>query len=156
MEAPIHSLYWEAPEHRHIERSNDWYWILGILAGAGSIASIIFGNVLFGIVIILGALVMMLFAYRGPQTIPFEISKRGVRVANELHPFPTLESYYLDEAHVHGPQLLIKSKKLFAQLLVLPIPETYVEEIELIMASRLPEEFIEESLSQHLLEFFGF
>ncbi len=156
MEGPIHTISWEAPEHHHVEKSSDWYWVLGILASAGSVASIIFGNVLFGIVIILGTLVMMLFAYRGPAIIPFEVSKRGIRVGNEIHPFPTLESYYINEAHAHGPQLILKSKKLFAQLLILPLPEEYVEDIELLLASRLPEEFLEESLSHQILEIFGF
>jgi len=152
----VRSVYWEAPEHNHIEKTHDWYWILGILAIAGSVASIIFGNVLFSIVIILGAMTMFITGNRHPRTIPFEVSLRGIRIENDLYPYSTLESFYLDEENIPGPQLIVKSKKMFAPLLIIPVPEEYIIDIENIIASRLIEEYIEEPLSHKLLEFFGF
>lgn len=130
--------------------------MLGIIAVAGSVASIILGNVLFGIVIILAAGVMMLYAHRGPRTLRFEIGPRGVRIENLLYPYSSLESFCLDEEHPYGPQLIVKPRKLFAQLLIMPIPEEYMEEIEHILAMRLPEEHMEEPFAHQLLEFFGF
>lgn len=156
MEGNARSVYWEAPEHHHIEKTNDWYWMLGIIAIAGSVASIIFGNVLFGVVILLGAMTMMITSQRKPRIIEFEISGRGVRIENSLYPYPTLDSYFIDEGSPTGPQLIVKSKKLFVPLLILPIPEEYVDDIEDVIAPRLREEHLEEPLSHHILEFFGF
>ncbi len=156
MEGSVHSVYWEAPEHNHIEKTNDWYWILGIIAIAGSVAMIIFNNVLFAIVIILGALTMIITGQRKPRVIEFEVSNRGIRIENDLYPFSTLESFYLDEENIPGPQLIVKSKKLFVPLLILPIPEEYMLEIEDIIAPRLHEEHLEEPFSHRLLEYFGF
>ncbi len=156
MEESAHSVYWEAPEHNHIEKSHDWYWILGIIAIAGSVASMIFSNVLFGIVILLGAMAMIVTSHRKPRIIPFEVSVRGIRIGNTLYPYSTLQSFYLDEENIQGPQLIVKSKKLFVPLLILPIPENYMLEIEDIIALRLYEEHMEEPFSHRLLEFFGF
>lgn len=156
MEGSPRSVYWEAPEHHHIEKSSDWYWILSILAIAGSVASIIFGNVLFGVVIILAATTMIITSHRYPRVIEFEVSGRGIRIRNDLYPYSTLESFYLDEESPLGPQLLVKSKKMFVPLLILPIPEEYIEEIEHLIAPRLYEEHLEEPFSHHLLEFLGF
>lgn len=150
------SVFWEGPEHRHEEKSGDWFWVLGIIAIAGAVAAFIVGNVLFGVVILLAATTMFIVAHQEPQDIEFEVSVRGVRVANTLYPYPTLESYYLDEENLINPQLIIKSKKLFMSLIIIPIPEEYIDEIEDIVSARLPEELLEEPLSHHILEFFGF
>lgn len=150
------AVYWEAPEHNHIEKTADWYWVLGILAVAGSVTSIIFGNVLFGIVILLAGMTMFITGNRKPRVIPFEVSPRGVRIDSDLYPFATLESYYIDEEDYLGPQLLVKSKKLFVPLLLLPIPEEYIDDIESIIAPRLLEEHLEEPLAHKIMEFLGF
>ncbi len=149
-------MYWEAPEHTHIEKTSDWYWILGIIAIAGSVTSMIFNNVLFGVVIVLGAVTMVIVSHRKPRIIPFEISGRGVRIENTLYPYSTLESFCFDEENPVGPQLIVKSKKLFVPLLIIPIPEEYVDAVEDVISARLHEAHLEEPLSHRLLEFFGF
>ncbi len=150
------SLYWEAPEHNHIEKSHDWFWALAIIAIAGSITSIIFGNVLFGVVILLATMVIFLNGNKLPHIIPFEILTRGIRVGDELYPYSTLESYYIDEHNPQGPQLIIKSKKLLMPLIIIPLPDEYVDDAEHLIAPRLPEEHLEEPFAHKLMEYFGF
>lgn len=150
------SVYWEAPEHHHNEKTSDWYWILSIIAIAGSVTSIILGNVLFGVVIILGAMTVFVTSHRKPRVIEFEVSERGIRIEDTLYPYATLESYYLDEENHINPQLIAKSKKMFIPLIIIPIPDEYITEIENIVSSRIPEEHLEEPFSHRLLEFVGF
>ncbi len=157
MQDDVRSVYWEAPEHNHIEKTSDWYWILGIIAIAGSVASIIVNNnVLFSIVILLGAMTMIITSHRKPRVIEFEVSTRGIRIKQTLYPYSTLESFYIDEESPTGPQLLVKSKKLFVPLLILPIPDEYIHVIDDILTVRLREEHMEEPFSHRLLEYFGF
>jgi hypothetical protein len=152
----VRSIYWEAPEHNHIEKSGDWFWILGIIAVTGAIVSIIFGNILFSIMILLGATTMALVGSREPRIIPFEVSGRGIRIDKTLYPYATLESFYLDEENHVNPQLILKSRKMFVPLLIMPIPGEYADLIDSTLGERLPEEELEEPLSHKLLEFFGF
>ena len=156
MEDNLHSVSWEAPEHNHIEKTSDWYWILGIVALAGAIVSIILNNVLFGIAIILGAFTMSVVSQQRPKLIKFEVSDRGIRIGTVLYPYATLESYFLDEGNMIDPQLIVKSKKLLMMLLIIPVPVDHITEIESIVNFRLPEEHLVEPLSHRLLEFFGF
>ncbi len=155
-EEVLRAVTWEAPEHRHIEKSADWYWALGIVAVAAAVASILFRNTLFGIVILLGASTMVVFSHRKPKMMSFGVSSRGILVGNDLYPFTTLESFFIDEDHPQGPQLLIKSKRLFMPLIILTLPEEFIDDIEDMVAPRIPEEHLEEPFAHRLLEFFGF
>lgn len=157
MNESVNSIYWEAPEHVHIEKTGDWYWIVSIIAIAGAVANtILSNNVLFSLVILLGAGTMMLVGYRKPRILSYEVSTRGIRVHDQLYPYATLESFSLDEEHPHGAHLILKSKKMFAPLMVLPIPEEYIHEIDTLIGERLPEEHMNEPLSYRIMEALGF
>lgn len=156
MAARADSITWEAPEHHHIEKGSDWYWALAIIAFAIVIVAVFLGNLLFAIVIALGALLVAFVSLRGPLTVSFAITPRGVRIGDELHPYASLASFCLDDEDPRGPQLLLQSKRALIPLLVLPVPEDALEEIDDMLAERLPEEHLEESLAQRLLEFLGF
>jgi len=118
--------------------------------------SIILNNVLFGVVIILAAMTMVVFTQKKPRMLEYEISNRGIRISDTLYPYSTLDCFYFDENNTIDPQLLVRSKKLFVPLLILPIPLEYIDDIEDIIAPRIPEEFMEEPFAHKLMEFFGF
>ena len=150
------SVSWEAPEHRHIEKTTDWYWIVGIVAISASVVSIILDDILFSIVILLAATTMGIFGHRKPKILPFEISIRGVRVGETLYTYDSLEQYAIDEEAPEGPQLILRSRHYFMPLIILPLPEEYIDDIEAILGMKLPEVHMHEPLSHRLLEFFGF
>jgi hypothetical protein len=156
-EQPVpREVTWEAPEHHHVEKNGDWFWILGILTVIVTVTTFFLGNTLFALLLLLAGITMGLVANREPDVIPFAVNNRGVRVGDTLYPYSTLECFYLDEDHELGPQLLVRSARLFMPLIIVPIPPDYVEEIESILAPRLPEEHLEEPLANKLLEIVGF
>ena len=152
----VRAITWEAHAHHHIEKGNDWFWVLGIITIAATIAAVLLGNTLFAILLFIAGLVTALHANRPPQIIPFAVTQRGLRIDDQLYPYSTLESFYIDEENLLGTQLRAKSDKLFMPLLILPLPEEYIDDIEDILASRLPEEHLEEPFATKVLEFFGF
>lgn len=156
MSEQVDSITWEAYEHHYVRKTNDWFWILGILTIIFTTISILMNNMLFGILIFIAGLVIALHATVLPKVIPFAVTKRGLRVDDKLYPYSTLESFCIDEDCSTGPQLLVQSEKLFMTLIVVPIPEEYLDEIEDILASRLPEEHLEEPFVTKLLDYLGF
>jgi hypothetical protein len=150
------AITWEAPEHRHIEKTSDWFWIVGIIAISASVVSIILDNVLFGVVILLAAVTMILYGHRRPRVLPYEVSVRGIRENDTLYPYDTLHAFCIDEENSDGPQLIVRSKHLFMPLLVIPLPPEYIDEIDTILSARLPETYLSEPLSHRLMEYFGF
>lgn len=150
------SITWDAYEHNHGERGSDWFWMLGIGALAVTVASILLGNVLFGVLVLVAAFVVALVAARPVRIVSYAVTTRGLRIDDLLYPYSSLESFALTEEHPEGPQLLIKSSRLFMPLLVIPVPEEYVDEIEDVVAARLPEAHLEEPFFHQVLDFFGF
>lgn len=156
MSEQVRSITWDAYEHHYSEKKSDWFWILGIITIAITVASIVLGNTLFAVLILIAGLVTALHATKEPKIIPFAVTQRGLRIDEKLYPYSSLESFYINEEDPDGPQLLAKSEKLFMPMLILPLPEEYVDDIENILASRLPEEHLEEPVIIKLFEFFGF
>lgn len=156
MAETLRGVTWEALEHTHGEKKSDWFWALGIVTIGASVASVLLGNSLLGIVIIISGITMSLLATREAKVISYAVTQRGLRVDDRLFPYSTLHSFYLDEDEPLGPQLLVRSEKMFMPLIIMPIPEEYMDEIEDIVSSRLPEEHLEEPFANKLLEFFGF
>jgi hypothetical protein len=156
MDGEIKSIAWEAPEYYHVEKKSDWFWVLWILVIAGSLTSIFLGNYLLGILILLGGAAMALIANREPNVVPFAVTTRGIRIDDMLYPYSTLDSFYIEDEVGPYAQLLVKSQKTLAPLLVIPIPDDYIDEIESILETRLAQEHLEEPFAHKLLEFFGF
>lgn len=156
MTLPARSVTWEAPEHHHIEKGNDWFWALWIAALSAATAAFFFGNFLLAILLIIAAAVMALIANKEPDIVEFAVTTRGLRVGDKLYPYSTLDAFYIDEDSPRGPELLARSKRLFMFMIVMPLPPEYLEDIEDILETRLPEEHMEEPFATKLLEIFGF
>lgn len=152
----VKAVTWEAPEHHHIENGSDWFWALGIIALCGAVAAFFFGNFLFALVILLGAGAIALRSVKPPKIVPFMVGNRGIRVGERLFPYSALEAYRIDEDDAGGPSLLIRAKQMHLPLIVMPIPEEYVDDIEDLLREKLAEEDLQEPLGHKILEILGF
>jgi len=156
MEPSLRSIIWEAPEHHHVEKGNDWFFALIIIIVALVIAAILFNNLLFALLIGVAGLTLLISAAKKPSIIPYGVTLRGVRIDDRVYPFSSLESYRIEEEDHKGPQLLLKSAKLMMPLIVIPIPPEHVDDIDDILKQNLEEEDLEEPLIVKILELFGF
>lgn len=156
MEPVLRGISWEAPQHHHVEKGNDWFIALFIIVIALVTAAIIFDNVLFALLLGLAGGALAISAARRPAIVPYSVTVRGIKVEDELFPFAALKSFHLDEEDPRGPQLLVKTVRKTTPLLVLPIPRDHVDDIEGILKEKLPEEEIHEPLGLKILELFGF
>ncbi len=156
MEGSPRSITWEAPQHHHVEKGNDWFFALAIIATALVIAAILFNNVMFALLIGVAAGVIAISAAKRPDIVPYGISVRGVKVEGVLYPYTSLTAYHIDEEDPRGPQLLLQTNRRIAQLLVMPIPPEHVDDIEDFLKERVDEEELREPLLLKILEIFGF
>ncbi len=116
-------LEWEGREYDHNPKSADWYWALGIIAVAGTVASILFGNYLLAILIIIAAGSLALHAAKQPPLHRFRLVEQGVIIGDELHPFERMLSFSVLE-DVEGtlpPMISIKTMSWLSPHLIIPL-----------------------------------
>jgi hypothetical protein len=154
----IKSITWEAYEHTHREKSSDWYWSLGIIVLTASFLAIIFGNYIFGVLLVVMGVTLGIAGSKHPKLIVFELNKMGIRIDNKLFPYATLETFWVEdnEEHDRMSQLLIQSRRTMVPLLVIPLDGVETHEIRDFLLYNLLEKEMSESLSHIILERLGF
>jgi len=148
---------WEGREYVHTEKGTDWYWALGLIAVAGSVAALNFHNILFAIFILIAAFVLALFASRKSELVTFSISQRGVRINETLYSFQSLESFGIDDMHQgHIPQLILKQKKHFILNITIPLENANVNEVHDFLHTYLRQEDLRDPFIHKFMEWLGF
>jgi hypothetical protein len=151
-------LQWQAFDHIREKKSNDWFWFIGIIAGAIIILSIFFNNILFALLVLVGTIIIFISANNPPKTIDYEINRKGVKIHDMLYTYATLESFYVvDEDGFDRDRLIIKSRKTLMPLIVLPLGDQVTpDEIRNFLIEYLNEEEMYEPAIQRILTHFGF
>jgi len=96
MDGSPRAVTWEAPEHHHVEKGNDWFFALAIIIGALVVSAVLFNNVLLALLIGLAGGALGVSATKKPSIIPFAVTVRGVRIDDRLYPYTTLDAYAID------------------------------------------------------------
>lgn len=146
-------MRWSAYEHEHIERGSDWFWALGIIAVATAVTSILFGNVLFAILIITAAITLAVIARKSPLLAEFEISDDGIRVGDDMHAYEEILSFWVDDTK-ERPLLLVDTVKFMYPNLIIPV-EIEPNLVRAYLRERVAEVPMKEPFSHKVLEFFG-
>ena len=148
-------IEWNAPEHYYYKRSADWYWAVGIVAITCAALAFIFGNVIFGILILVAAFALSIHAANPPRIVRYQINDRGIVIDDTLYPFLTLDSFWIDHLH-HEPKILLKSLKFFMPFISVPIAEVDPEDVRTVLLKYIAETEHIEPLSLRILELMGF
>jgi hypothetical protein len=116
-------LEWEGKEYDHVPKSADWYWVLGIIAAAGTIALILFGEYLLALLVVVAAAVIALHAAKEPPLHRFRLVENGLVIGDELHPFEKMISFsVLEDIENELPLLLsIKNRSWLSPHLMIPL-----------------------------------
>jgi len=151
------TISWQGYEYTHYEKSSDWFWALGIVALSSAVTAIIFKNILFALLILIGAFTVALFAAKKPHLVHFEVTRRGVSIDDTLYPFTTLESFWIDEDEHGHHTLILKSQRVIMPYIIIPLVESIeFEDMRNTLLTKLEEEELHEPISHKIFEFFGF
>ncbi|MEK9167709.1 MAG: hypothetical protein AAB769_00010 [Patescibacteria group bacterium] len=149
-------IHWSALEYEHRDRSNDWFWVVGIIALALAVISIIYDNILFAILIVIGTFTLLMYAARAPHMVDFEINRRGVIIKDRLYPYNALKSFWLRDNH-RGRKLVIQSEKMLMPNITIPLSDDMdINTIHLFLVEYLEEQEHHESLSELIMDYLGF
>lgn len=152
---PTPTLRWSAYEHEHVPRGSDWFWALGIVAVSAALVAILFHDILFAIIILVGAGILAMLANIPPDLVEFEISDRGIRVGDTMHRFEEVISFWVEDHGVESPLLLIDTTKFMAPNLIIPIEHIDHRAVRAFLRERVEEVPMKEPFAHKILEFFG-
>ena len=162
-------IRWAVLTHEHRERTADWYWALAVVSLVGIGLSIYFGNVLFALIIAIGALSIGVLVARGPREHDVHVHPRGVTVDGTLYPYPALQSFWVhveepiyevevepDEEFEPRAHLLLNTHSYVHPRLTLPLIDIdHAQEVRDYLALRLEEEEQQPHFSDTVAELFG-
>jgi len=147
---------WVGTEYEFAEKSTDWYWALGIIALAGIVASVLFGNFLLALVILSAAVAVALQAMKRSRTHHFMITELGLQIDDRLYPYDTMLHFsvleYLDEKL--PPALSVKTRSLLSPHLLIPLSGVDAEAVYEYLSNHLDEGNHETSVVDRLVEMF--
>lgn len=114
---------WEGREYDHNPKDADWYWALGIISVAGTIATALFGNFLLALLILIAAITVGLHAAKEPSLHQFSLVDTGITIGEEFHPFDTMISFSVleDVEDEYPPMLSIKTRSWLSPHLIIPL-----------------------------------
>ncbi len=149
------AIRWQGYEHEHIEHGKDWFLALGITAACIAIISVIFGNVLFAILILVGTGTLGLLARTPPAPVEFEISDRGIRVGRTLHRYNEVLAFWVEDHETDSPVLFVDTTKWSAPNLSIPLTGTDSRAVRALLIQYAEEVPMKETLAHRVLEFLG-
>lgn len=155
-------MVWEEYNHLYVPKDSDWKWSVGIISITLALISFMFSNITFGVLILISTCVLLIHAFKEPRLTRFEINSKGIRVDQEFWSFSDIKSFWIEdnrEHHIHS-RILFSTNGIVDTLLVITLPlNTTDDEIHMVheeLVKILPEERLQESIFQKMLEYLGF
>ena len=151
-------LEWEGREYDHNPKDADWYWALGIIAVAGTIAAILFANYLLALLIAVAAAALALHAAKQPPLHRFRLVEKGIMIGDELHPFERMTSFSVLE-DIEGelpPMISIKTESWLSPHLVIPLAGIDADTVYAYFLQRVSEDEHHHTVSDLVAAWLGF
>ncbi len=151
-------LEWTSYSREPVERSEDWFWGLIILALFAGIILLIFGNLLLALIIGLGTFSLYRHERRpADNQVLVKIDKRGVQLNKELFTYEKISSFWVEEMKEDKPPtLILHYQRMFVPNIHVPIIGPDPEEIRQALLQFGEEEKHQETFTEHIFESFGF
>lgn len=150
-------IEWHDYSHHYVEHGADWFWILGIVSIGGAVLAFFFGNVLFGIFILLAGLVLGLLAKNKPEVVRSFVTPRGITVGSMHFPFTNFHSFWIETDHMHGTRILLHPVSTMLPLTTIMVEENVDHALLAdILNDYLDQVPMKESAIHKLFDYIGF
>lgn len=151
-------LEWEGREYDHNPKDSDWYWVVGIIAVAGTVASLLFSNYLFALLVLIAAATLALHAAKVPPVHRFRLVEDGIYIGDQLHTFARMISFSVleDVEGEYPPMISIKTESWLSPHLIIPLEGVDVDAIYNYFLQHVDESEHTHTLSDLVAAWLGF
>ena len=146
-------LEWEAFEYTEHKKGTDWYWYLALIAVLLLIFAAYERSFLFGILVVIGWFILILYSARAPRKLKILISQKGVQIEQSIYPWMNVKSFWIFSVK---KEISLELKKTFMPYVKIPLGSEDPKTIREILLKFVPEQEQEESFTDNLSDLLKF
>ena len=151
----MEGLSWTTLEFEEKDRHPDWLWYAGLIFGIAATISFFYGNIFFGIFLVIAGVLVIMFAMRKPSTITVSFYEKEIVIDNEHILYARIKQFWIDETG-KPDKLLLLVKGSFVPMLTVPLGGVTAEVVRTEMMKHAPQVEMRESLGTKIAERLGF
>lgn len=156
-EIKIDTIEWSAPEYSHKERSNDWFWTLGLITIISAGVAFWLKNNIFAIFILLSGGTLIMFTFRHPNDVTYTLETKGLTMGKDLHTWKSVKSFNIKSNETEPyVKLLIETSNYLLPIYTIPLPKELEAQTKETLLKLIPRSEIDESKSMVFMEKLGF
>ena len=148
-------LQWTTLEFEQQERHRDWNWYTGLITVIAAALAFFYGDIFFGIFIIIAGITVIIYAHRPPKTLNVSIDDKGVSINDELIQYSAIKQFWLDETDKQD-KLLLLVKGSLVPMIGLPLQGVTAEAVRAAIKPYAEEVEMRESRTIKIFERLGF
>lgn len=127
-------ITWKAVLYESKHKSVDWFWMLGFFVVLGTGVSIYFGNYPFASALLVGGLVLGMFANDHIQEEEYNITTSSIETKDEIYKYSDIKSFWVfTEGAADKHRLLLNLKRTFFNHITIPLGDTDPEKVRLVL-----------------------
>lgn len=151
---------WEVDEYIERDRSNDWFWTVGLIVLTGIVISIILKNFVFAMFLLVATGTLSVFIFRKPERLAVTIDNRGVQIEHTFYPYKELKQFWVEpeEGGRNGVRqvFFMTSRTVIPELSIELTEDVDADKLRSYLLRKIPEGEIQESLAHQVMESLGF
>lgn len=148
-------ITWKTLEFEEKERHPDWLWTVGLVAALSAIVAFFYGNIFFGIFLLIAGAVVIMYALQKPKELEITLSETGITI-NELKiEYKAVEGFWLDESGKED-KLLLRVRGSFVPTLSFSLVGVKADDVRTLLLKHAKETELRESRSVALFDRIGF
>ena len=151
----METVTWTTLEFEQQDRHRDWNWYVGLMTVIFAVIAFFYGDIFFGIFIVIAGITVVIYALRAPKQLTVTIATEGVSINQEFIPYVSVKQFWLDETDKQD-KLLLLVKGSFVPMLALPLQGVSAETVRNALKPHSPEVEMRESRSIKIFEHLGF
>lgn len=153
-------ISWEAPEFEYQEKSLSWYWVSIFFAVALLAIAIWQKNFLFGVLIVIGEILLIIWGNKKPAMVKFKLTKEGIVIGEQqIYKFENLTGFGINpeiEYESEWSNIILQSKSPIQPSIKIYLPKNKLVEIQKFLSAFLPEVEYKESFTDIFEKFIRF
>ena len=137
-------IKWTFSEYIKHNRSRSWYFWAILIAGAIIVHSLLTGNWLFALIIIMIGIIMVINQQQNPRQMEFEIDHQGIRLGDKEYEYTQLSKFWIIYQPPHAKNVYFDFKSPFAPRLSIPLEKQNPVEVKSFLRQYLEEDLEQE------------